>query len=33
VGDKLDSDYLEGLRELDEAKQLIGGIILRGDNG
>tara|TARA_R110001599_G_scaffold72731_1_gene201667 strand:+ start:445 stop:1068 length:624 start_codon:yes stop_codon:yes gene_type:complete len=33
VGDQLDSDYLEGLRDLDETKQLIGGIILRGDNG
>ncbi len=33
VGDKLDTEYLEGLRRLDEAKQLLGGIILRGDNG
>lgn len=33
VGDKLDSEYLEGLRRLDENKQLLGGIILRGDNG
>lgn len=33
VGDKLDTEYLEGLRRLDETKQLLGGIILRGDNG
>jgi hypothetical protein len=33
VGDKLDTEYLEGLRRLDETKQLMGGIILRGDNG
>jgi hypothetical protein len=33
VSDKLDQKYLEGLNELMEIKQLIGGIILRGDNG
>lgn len=33
VSDKLDQKYLDGLNELVEIKQLIGGIILRGDNG
>ena len=33
VGDKLDTEYLEGLRRLDETKQILGGIILRGENG
>jgi hypothetical protein len=33
VSDKLDQKYLEGLNELVEIKQLLGGIILRGDNG
>jgi hypothetical protein len=33
VSDKLDQKYLEGLNELVEMKQLLGGIILRGDNG
>ena len=33
VSDDLDKDYLDGLNELLELKQLIGGIILRGDHG
>ncbi len=33
VSDKLDQKYLEGLNELVEMKQLIGGIILRGEDG
>ena len=33
VSDKLDQKYLDGLNELVEIKQLLGGIILRGDNG
>lgn len=33
VSDNLDKDYLDGLNELLELKQLLGGIILRGDHG
>ena len=33
VSDDLDKDYLDGLNELLELKQLLGGIILRGDHG
>ena len=33
VSDDLDKAYLDGLNELLELKQLIGGIILRGDHG
>ena len=33
VSDNLDQKYLDGLNELVELKQLLGGIILRGDNG
>lgn len=33
VSDSLDQKYLDGLNELVELKQLLGGIILRGDNG
>jgi len=33
VSDKLDQKYLDGLNELVELKQLLGGIILRGDDG
>lgn len=33
VSDKLDQKYLEGLNELVELKQELGGIILRGDDG
>ena len=33
VSDKLDQKYLDGLSELVELKQLIGGIILRGEDG
>ena len=33
VSDKLDQKYLEGLNELVELKQKLGGIILRGDDG
>jgi hypothetical protein len=33
VSDKLDQNYLDGLNELVELKQMLGGIILRGDNG
>ena len=33
VSDDLDKSYLDGLNELLELKQLLGGIILRGDHG
>ena len=33
VSDKLDHKYLEGLNKLVELKQVIGGIILRGEDG
>ena len=33
VSDKLDQAYLDGLNELLELKQVLGGIILRGDHG
>tara|TARA_Y100000401_G_scaffold116541_1_gene122572 strand:+ start:1287 stop:1928 length:642 start_codon:yes stop_codon:yes gene_type:complete len=33
VSDQLDESYLNGLNELLELKQSIGGIILRGDHG
>jgi len=33
VSDNLDKAYLDGLNELLELKQLLGGIILRGDHG
>ena len=33
VSDDLDKAYLDGLNELLELKQLLGGIILRGDHG
>ncbi len=33
VSDKLDQRYMDGLNELVEIKQLLGGIILRGEDG
>jgi len=33
VSDNLDQAYLDGLNELLELKQVLGGIILRGDHG
>ena len=33
VSDHLDQEYLAGLNELLELKQVLGGIILRGDHG
>ena len=33
VSNNLDKKYLDGLNELFELKQLLGGIILRGDHG
>ena len=33
VSDNLDKEYLDGLNELLEIKQVLGGIILRGDHG
>jgi hypothetical protein len=33
VSDKMDKHYLDGLNNLLEMKSLVGGIILRGDNG
>ena len=33
VSDNLDKAYLDGLNELLELKQVLGGIILRGDDG
>ena len=33
VSDSLDQAYLDGLNELLELKQILGGIILRGDHG
>jgi hypothetical protein len=33
VSDNLDQAYLDGLNELFELKQVLGGIILRGDHG
>jgi hypothetical protein len=33
VSNELDQKYLEGLNELVELKQKLGGIILRGDDG
>ena len=33
VSDKMDKSYLDGLNNLLEMKSLLGGIILRGNNG
>ena len=33
VSDRLDQKYLEGLNKLEELKQDLGGIILRGNDG
>ena len=33
VSDQLDQTYLDGLNELLELKQILGGVILRGDHG